>query len=1019
MPTPEQIQQAIQKVTDQQSFINVLLRQTLGWEIPDGISDVEEIAYAWSEDDLRTEGLDQKVVEGQIWQIQPLDAQMGQEWGIFILEFKSEHTFVTGRGLTGPLRKVLRGLVPNRRNRPANLPTWERPNLLFICTYEYKHFRFAYFKAPKTKEKTAPLALFGWNQGDRDVRTLCEHNLPHLQWDSEASDFGHWREAFSIEKVTKDFYREYARVFEIVEKIIGAENSISGNDLRLYTQMLFNRLMFLRFIEKKGWLKINDSTEYLATLYAAGGISGQSLYRSRLCPLFFEALAVEGRQQLAAVGEVVFLNGGLFEKTDFDNKVEDISDNAFESILGHHGLFYRFNFTVEESTPLDIEVAVDPEMLGKVFEELVTGRHESGSYYTPRPVVAFMCREAIKAYLNEKTSAPSAVIEKLVDENEIEEDTLTEGAAAEIVDCLESLKAVDPACGSGAYLLGLLQELIAIRRTLQNEKLISDPDFLYKLKRDMISNSLYGVDIDAFATNIASLRLWLSLTVESETPQPLPNLEFKIETGNSVLGPCETTLGPMFEAELNQLSGEIAKLKEEHQNAHENKKELQKQVQEKIDYLRGFIIKSKTEGLIVWPADFAEVFAQGGFSIVLANPPYIRQELIKKEKPALRENFPETFTSTADLYTYFYTRAIELLAPGGVLSFISSNKWFRAGYGKKLRGYIAQKCYIHSITDFGELPVFETAATFPMIFVAQKSDARGETTFTQVKNLKPPYPDVKAIIAQNGIKLPADAIKGDIWNLTDANTILMLRSIEKAGKSLEEYVGQKIYVGLKTGFNRAFIIDNNERERIIAEDPISEDLIKPVIKGDDVRKWYIRQKKQWIILTSIGVEIKKYPGIFNYLKKWEDNLKKRSDQGNYWWELRACSYYNLFENANIFFPDIAKESRFALSKKGTHAEMTAFFIPSDDLYLLGILNSSIAWKYFSLTASVLGDADKGGRLRLKRQYVRKLSIPNPSEQSKKTIERLVQKCLNAEGQDCEKWEKEIDEIVTKLYGLEE
>ncbi|GAI54529.1 unnamed protein product, partial [marine sediment metagenome] len=206
------------------------------------------------------------------------------------------------------------------------------------------------------------------------------------------------------------------------ETVIGKENPVSGNDLRLYTQMLFNRLMFLRFIEKKGWLKFGDSTEYLATLYAAGGSNGQSFYRARLYPLFFEALAVEGRQQSAAVGEVVFLNGGLFEKTALDESAQDIPNSAFESILGHNGLFYRFNFTVEESTPLDIEVAVDPEMLGKVFEELVTGRHETGSYYTPRPIVSFMCKEALKGYLAAKTSASKEAIELLVDEHKIAND---------------------------------------------------------------------------------------------------------------------------------------------------------------------------------------------------------------------------------------------------------------------------------------------------------------------------------------------------------------------------------------------------------------------------------------------------------------------------------------------------------------------------------------------------------------------------------------------------------------------
>lgn len=1046
MPLPQQIQQAVQKVSDQQSFIDVLLRQALGWEIPEGIGDVEEIAYAWSKEDLRAEGLDQKVVEGQVWQIQPLDAQAGQQWGIFVLEFKNDQAFVTGRGLTGPLRKVLRGLVPNRRNRPANLPAWDRDNLLFICTYEYKHFRFAYFKAPKTKEKTAPLALFGWNHGDRDVRTLCEHNLPYMRWDPEALSFDHWREAFSIEKVTKDFYREYANVFETVETIIGEVNPISGNDLRLYTQMLFNRLMFLRFIEKKGWLRFRESTDYLVTLYSAGGDSGQSFYRSRLCPLFFEALAVEGRQQSAAVGEVVFLNGGLFERTELDDRVEDIPDTAFESILGQDGLFYRFNFTVEESTPLDIEVAVDPEILGKVFEELVTGRHESGSYYTPRAIVSFMCKEALKAFLCEKTSDAKGALEKLVDEHEITEG-LTERHAQEILFYLDTMKACDPACGSGAYLLGLLQELIAIRRCLQHERLRADPVFLYKLKLGIIRRSLYGVDIDEFATNVAKLRLWLSLAVESEQAEPLPNLDFKVETGDSVLGPCtpyitdDTAL--MMEA-LRQRANELVLKKDRFMVAHGDEKQiLYREIKAEERAIAQETATAYGEGVIAWHINFAEVFIStrrqreidfsladigtfevttyepGGFDIVLANPPYIRQELIKEHKPRLQEIFPETFTGTADLYTYFYTRAVEMLAPDGVLSFISSNKWFRANYGRKIRNYIAKKCHILSITDFGELPVFETSATFPMVFVAQKTEIKAETMFTQVKTLDPPYPDVKAIIQQNGSKLPADAIKGDTWNLTDSETLRMLRKMEAAGIPLKEYVKGEIYYGIKTGFNEAFVIYGAKREELIAEDPASEDLIKPMAKGDDIRKWHIRNRGRWMIVTPIGVNIDKYPAILKHLEQWKKELQKRQDQGNHWWELRACSYYHIFDSAKIHYPEIAKEPRFAFDDSGIYPLKTVFTIPSGDLYLLGILNSATAWDYLKKVCSVLGDEDKGGRLTLQTVFVEQLPIPKASTKERRAVEKLVQKCLDAKGRNCEKWEKEIDEIVTILYGLGE
>ncbi|MHA2043542.1 MAG: Eco57I restriction-modification methylase domain-containing protein [Planctomycetota bacterium] len=755
MPTPQQIQQAIQKVADQRSFINVLLRQALGWEIPEGIGDVEEIAYAWSEEDLQAEGLDQEVVEGQVWQIQPLNSEAGQLWGIFVLEFKNERPFVTSRGLTSSLRKVLRGLVPNRRNRQANLPAWNRDNLLFICTYEYKHFRFAYFKAPKTKERNAPLALFGWNHQDRDVRTLCEHNLPYMRWDPDALDFDHWREAFSIEKVTKDFYLEYAKVFEIVETIIGEVNPISGNDLRLYTQMLFNRLMFLRFIEKKGWLRFEERTDYLATLYSAGGDSGQSFYRSRLCPLFFEALAIEGRQISEAVGEVVFLNGGLFEKTELDNRVEDIPDTAFENILGQDGLFYRFNFTVEESTPLDIEVAVDPEMLGKVFEELVTGRHETGSYYTPRSIVSFMCREVLKGYLKEKTSASNEAIDKLVDEHEIAQ-VLTDKHADEILFYLETIRAVDPACGSGAYLLGLLQELINIRKTLQNPLLQSDPDFLYKLKLALISGCLYGVDIDPFATNIAKLRLWLSLTVEAETAQPLPNLDFKIETGDSVLGPCDAfaqTDDALVMSVLRTRAQRMVLEKDQYMMAHgDAKKVLFEHIkQEEI------AIAEETEtfvgkGVIAWHVHFAEVFGSGrrtqtiergmlhskdlkvttydpsGFDIVLANPPYIsaiefRRRYTDEYRKALNARF-RTARGAYDVYVLFFERALQMLAPGGWLSFITPNKYLAANYAKALREFLVNRTSLSQVVDLSRIPVFESASVYPVLTFIEKRTSR-------------------------------------------------------------------------------------------------------------------------------------------------------------------------------------------------------------------------------------------------------------------------------------------------------
>ena len=533
----QQIQQAIINIHNQQSFIQSLLLDTLGWQIPEGIEEIEEISFGWTQQELGVNDLDQNLINGQIYQIRPMSEN--QPWGIFILEFQNEEVFTNGRGLTGPLRKVLRGLVPKRR-RQANLPAWDRENLLFICTHNYQHYRFAYFKSPRDKGHAEPLTMFGWSP-DTPARTACEFNLPHLIWSQEPGNVEKWVEdwskAFDVETVTRQFYEDYKTVFENLQQVL---NLSTPDDKKMFAQVLMNRLMFLRFVERKGWLKLGDSNpkEYLKNLYQAGRINNLSWYRSRLQVLFFEGLAISEHNREDVIGEVPYLNGGLFTITEWDERAGDIADEEFEPILGENGLFYRYNFTVEESTPLDIEVAVDPEMLGKVFERLITDRRDTGSYYTPRTVVQFMCRESLKGYLGTQWS-------DLIDYHK--NDRISVPEARELLSNLDSIKVVDPACGSGAYLLGMLQELFTLTKILDTRAQTSDPHNDYMRKLQIIHNNIYGVDLYDFAVSIARLRLWLSLAVdfEGDNPDPLPNLDYKIETGDSLTAPDPSAQGQL------------------------------------------------------------------------------------------------------------------------------------------------------------------------------------------------------------------------------------------------------------------------------------------------------------------------------------------------------------------------------------------------------------------------------------------------------------------------------------------
>jgi len=560
---------------------------------------------------------------------------------------------------------------------------------------------------------------------DEGRRTVVEQLVGMYQVARSGKDFRRALEAaYDVEAVTRTFFRTYRAIF--YETVMPAlMKSFPDEERRtLYAQKLFNRLLFIRFLEKKGWLTFDGRTDYLRALWedhTAKGDAGDNFYRDRLCLLFFEGLnqPVQADRLAWRIGTVPYLNGGLFEQGEDDRGEVDVPDSIFAPIMD--GLLYHFNFTVTEATPLEVEVAVDPEMLGKVFEELVTGRHESGSYYTPKPIVAFMGREALKGYLATAVPGESAdALARFVDAHDPSD--IRNGMA--VLEALRAVRICDPACGSGAYLLGMLHELLDLRQCLFATRKLGTDD-LYQEKLEIIQRNLYGVDLKPFAVNIARLRLWLSLAVEYDGPDPppLPNLDYRIEAGDSLLAPMPTDSG-----QLGLVWDQIREYQRKTGAFMRSYGEQKRVLEAEIDALRPIIDANIHMGRAIngfkWYVEFGEAFEHGGFDIVLANPPYVRQELISALKPALKTVYPAVYAGTADLYCYFYARALQLLKPGGMLAFISSNKWFRAAYGKNLRAHIAATCAVRSITDFGDLPVFESASAYPMIFIAEKQNTR-------------------------------------------------------------------------------------------------------------------------------------------------------------------------------------------------------------------------------------------------------------------------------------------------------
>ena len=692
-----------------------------------------------------------------------------------------------------------------------------------------------------------------------------------------------------------------------------------------------------------------------------------------------------------------------------------IPNDTFAEILK---LFERYNFTVTESTPLDIEVAIDPEMLGKVFEELVTGRHDSGSYYTPRPVVSFMCRESLKICLQNKTDETPECLQKFVDDG----DATNIRDPEKVLKVLQTLRICDPACGSGAYLLGMMGELLRLREALFKSNRI-DSKTTYQRKLDIIQQNLYGVDKDEFAVNIAMLRLWLSLAVdyEGDIPEPLPNLDYKVATGDSLTGPA-----PEHLTLANPLIQEIQEYQAVYLVTHADaeKQELRETIAELKENLQGWQANADE---FVWQVEFPEVFQEGGFDIVIGNPPYVRQELIRSIKPILKRLFPEVYAGTADLYIYFYKRGTELLSGEGVLTYISSNTFLRAGFSKKLRAFFIRKMCLQKLLDFGSIPVFRAHVDTCIVFV-ENTEPNGKAFFAATIRDQADIPRLSEAFQEQAISMCTRDLSVEGWVLTSTEAYRLLEKLENIGTSLEQYVDGGFYRGVVTGCNDAFIISEAICQQLIAGDSRSRELIKPVLRGRDLKKWKTESTGYYLIFTRHDIDIEQYPAVKQYLNQYRTELepKKSPEQksgrkmGRYkWYEIQdVTGYYAEFEEPKIIYPQIAKSLYGCYDTGGTFGLNNVYFIPTNDLSLLAILNSQLFDWYARHKFQSLNDPWAGGRLQFLAQYMKHVPIAERTAAQKAELTDLVEQILTDPQSDAvREIERKIDALVYQLYGL--
>ncbi len=418
-----------------------------------------------------------------------------------------------------------------------------------------------------------------------------------------------------------------------------------------------------------------------------------------------------------------------------------------------------------------------------------------------------------------------------------------------------------------------------------------------------------------------------------------------------------------------------------------------------------------------WDLEFPEAFIDlrkrdwaenGGFDAVIGNPPYVRQEGISEDKVFLRSKYG-AFHSGADLYVYFLELGIFTCKEKGGLGLIVSNKFIRASYGKPIREKILSSGILRKIIDFGELPVFEQAATFPAIIIFTKeSDARQQLVeVTRVKKLG--FSSLDNLVKDAAYSVDDTSLLSDGWSLSEKAVSHLVKKITDHGIALSLYLKTEPYFGVKTGLNEAFIINLQQKQNIVEKQEACAPFIHPLIIGDDVRNYVIDYRERYIIVIPSGWTEKRsqcvnekdawdwfsmhYKPLADHLSSYEKQARRRTDKGVYWWELRPCDYYDLIEKPKIVYPDIAKESRFALDDAGMYPVNTVYFLPSRDLYLLSVLNSRLVFFFMKQTSSVLGDAESGGRLRFFGQYmaklpIRKINFTTPAETRTAGVARL-------------------------------
>jgi len=808
-------------------------------------------------------------------------------------------------------------------------------------TWRFSYVKMEYATVEKDVGKVGveahltPARRFSYIVGEGESCHTAQTRFLDLLQDTEKDPaLAHLEEAFSVEAVTKEFFTKYAELFEkihkaleklvVKDKAIGEEFTAKGVNTVDFAKKLMGQIVFLYFLQKKGWLGVargrdwgSGRRDFLRRL--AKGEYGKygNFFNDILEPLFYDTLATDrGHEAWCNRFEcrIPFLNGGLFEPPgDYDWRKTDIilpdrlftnSEFVEEGITGTGVLdvFDRYNFTVNEAEPLEREVAIDPEMLGKVFENLIEDNRRKGlgAYYTPREIVHYMCQESLINYLDttlntrQKSLVPAEPKQaRLFGEPEPQQTTLQTAAYEEIVprsdietfvhlgeqishyeavetayrikmpksiapnarlidDKLAEITICDPAVGSGAFPVGMMTEIVRARSALTpyfNDVHERTP---YHFKRHAIQNCLYGVDIDAGAVEIAKLRLWLSLVVDEEDPKqikPLPNLDYKIVAGNSLLG------FPFKSQRLVEI--EMLKDKLFDETDHAKNARLKAQVDKLL--AECFAASKKSLGYEInfdFQIFFSEVFQRkGGFDVVIGNPPYLESRhssFSDSMKNAIQYSVKSRWgddaryiTRGSDLLVYFFETGLAIIKHDGNVVLITQNSWLDTEYGKKFQDFLLKKTWVQGVID-SDFKYFDSDTgpninTVISIFVGKKPRENSVVTFARVHQ---DFSDARFSIGDPNLDI--DPLRADVRRYPYSSTIInttkwgmllaspeeffsLLDILKTKGTRIDQVKGYHLSIGQGLNLAGDYLVD----VKVAKELRIPQSAIIPIFTSDD------------------------------------------------------------------------------------------------------------------------------------------------------------------------------------------